>query len=50
MMTVRIVLIIQDTEDLDDAPATMTAQVAVRGFLMARSEIQGVCQVAAIGR
>ena len=45
---VRVVLMDEDTVDLDDAQATTTAQVAVWVFLMASSEIQGVYHVAAI--
>ena len=50
MMPARVVLIVEDTENLDDALTTTTAQVAVRVFLTTCSEIQGVCHVAAIRR
>ena len=50
MMPVRRVLMVEDPADLDDTLATTTAQVAVWVFLMASSEIQGVCHLAAVGR
>ena len=49
-MTVRVVLVIEDTEDLDNGLDAAAGQVAVWVFLIACSEVQGVCCVATIGR
>ena len=49
-MTVRVVLMIEDTKDLDNRLDTSAGQVAVWVFLMACFEVQGVCCVATLGR
>ena len=49
-MTVRVVLMIEDTEDLNNGLDTAAGQVAVSVFLIACSEVQGVFFVATTGR
>ena len=49
-MTVRVVLMIEDTEDLNNGLDTTAGQVAVWIFLIACFGVQDVCCVPTLGR